>query len=244
MHRKRVAILGFLGEILVYSTIATKATLFSSMIAVGIYYSIKRDRGGWVPKVSLLLAGFFFCLTTLVMEAKPGVLFNLASVSLVRTFAIPGMLIGQYQYFFETQPYTYLSTVTGFNLLTPNSYTLPLGVEVSAFFGAKPSSERGMANGNANLFATDGIAGFGLAGIPLAGLLCAAVLWILDSCAKGFPLEFTVSGLTMVIMSLANVSLFTALLGNGLIAWILLLLFMPRGLIGDATQPRQAQVAA
>jgi hypothetical protein len=226
-RRKKLILLGILDQVLLYCIFANKLTLLSPIVIIGLYYGIKKDRGGWVPKTSLFLAGMFFSLTTLVLEAKPGVLFNVASVGIVRTFAIPGMLIGQYQYFFENQPHTHLGTVNGLNLFVPNPYTLPLGMEVSAFYGNKADSERGRANENANLFATDGIAAFGLPGILIACALCAAILWVLDGCARSYPLEFSVAALTMVISSLTSVSLFTTLLGNGLIAWMILFIIMP-----------------
>jgi hypothetical protein len=143
---------------------------------------------------------------------------------------MPGMLIAQYHYFFEAFPHTYLGHVTGLNLLFPNPYNLQLGEEVSSFYGI--TSKYGIVNGNASFFAMDGIAGFGLIGIPLMGLLCAAVFWILDSCARNYSLKFTVPVLTMIIISLENASLFTTLLGNGLIVWMLLFITMPRNLPG------------
>jgi hypothetical protein len=227
-RKKKLALLGFAGQLLLYGIFANKLTLLSPIVIAGLYYTVKNDRGGWIPKMSLFLAGVFFSLTTLVIGVGSGILFNLATVAIVRNFAIPGMLVGQYQYFFENEPHTYLGTVTGISLIVPDAYTLPVGVEVSAFYGAKDDSERGRANGNASLFATDGIAAFGLWGIPIAGAMCAIVLWVLDGCAKNYAIEFSVAANTMVIYSFANVSLFTTLLGNGLIVWMLLFVFMPR----------------
>jgi hypothetical protein len=232
-RQKKLTVLGTLGELIVYSTGAAKASLLAPILAAGFYYTIKRERGGWAPKTGLFLAGLFFSLTTLVIEAKPGVLFNIATITLARTFAAPGMLIGRYQYFFENQPHTYLGTVTGINLLLPNPYTLPLGMEVASFYGSQPSSDRGMVDENADFFATDGIGGFGLPGILMAGVLCAAVFWALDSCARNYSMGFSVSALTMVIISLGNVSLFSTLLGNGLLAWMLLFVIMPRSFLGS-----------
>lgn len=232
-RQKKLMALGILGEIIVYSTGAAKASLLCPILAAGLYYTIKSERGGWAPKTGLFLAGLFFSLTTLVIEAKPGVLFNIATITLARTFAAPGMLIGRYQYFFENQPHTYLGTVTGINLLVPNPYTLSVGVEVASFYGSKPSSDRGRVDENANFFATDGIGGFGLPGILMAAVLCAAVFWVLDSCARDYSMAFSVSALTMIAISLGNVSLFSTLVGNGLLAWMLLFVIMPRSFLGN-----------
>jgi hypothetical protein len=231
-RRKYLVVLGILGELLVYSASPAKVSILSPLMVAGLYYTIKNDRGGWVPKLGLFLAGLCFSLTTLVIGGRPGVFFNVATIALVRTIATPGMMMGQYQYFFENQPHTYLGHVTGFNLLVSYPYKLPIGYEISAFYGVKEDSERGRTNENANFFATDGIGGFGLPGIPLMGILCAAVFWVLDSCTRYYSMEFSVSALAMVMMSLGNVSLFSTLLGNGMIAWMLLFMIMPSSFRG------------
>lgn len=236
-RRRYLTAVGILGELLVYSASPMKVAILSPFLVAGLFYTIKKDLGGWVPKLGLSLAGICFSLTTLVIGAQPGALFNLASVALVRTIAIPGMMMGEYQYFFENQPHTYLGTVSGVNLFVANPYTLSLGVELGAFYGIKESSERGRSNSNANFFATDGIAGFGLAGIPMMGILCAAVFWALDSCARSYSMQFSVPTLAMVMISLGNVSLFTTLLGNGLIVWMLLFVIMPRSFLDCERQP-------
>jgi hypothetical protein len=97
---------------------------------------------------------------------------------------------------------------------------------------------------NAHFFATDGIAGFGLGGIPMIGILCALVFWVLDSCSRNYSLGFSVSALTLTTFSLTNVSLFTTLLGNGLVAWILLFIIMPRSFLSGEMQasPPEARI--
>jgi hypothetical protein len=227
-RRKTLMVLGVIGEVLVYSTVSSKAAILSPIVVAVLYYTIKSDRGGWVPKLGLSLAGVFFGLTTLVIGAKPGVLFNLASVTLVRTFATPGVLMGDYYHFFENRPHTHLGNVTGLNLLATNPYTLSVGVEMGAYYGFKESSERGRVNENANFFAADGIGGFGLPGIPAMGILCAAVFWVLDSCARDYSMDFSVPALAMIMMSLGNASLFSTLLGSGFIMWMVVFMVMPR----------------
>jgi hypothetical protein len=226
-RKRRLYFVGLVSEIILYCIFANKLALLSPLGVAGFYYTLKRDLGSWVPRMNLFLAGILFTLTTMVIGVGAGVVFNVATVAIVRTFAIPGMLVGQYQYFFESRPHTNLSTVNGINFLVPNPYTLPLGMEVSAYYGNKADPEKGRSNENANLFATDGIAAFGLPGIFLAGVLCAGALWILDGCAKLYPLKFSIPALTMVMYSLTNVSLFTTLLGNGLIALMILFIIMP-----------------
>jgi hypothetical protein len=168
----------------------------------------------------------FVVLTTLSIGVQPGPLFNFTFLFLVRTFTIPGSEMAQYQHFFQTMPHTYLGHVGLIGRFVPNPYELSMGEEVSSFYGL--TGKYGLTNANASFFAMDGIGGFGLPGILLMGILCALVFWILDSCARDFDLKFSVPVLAMVIMSLTNVSLFTTLLGNGLIAIMILFVVAPR----------------
>jgi hypothetical protein len=225
-RRKKLFVLGMLGEVFLYTTGADKQLMAAPIIVFILYYTIKRDRGGWAPKMGLFFAAIFFVLTTMAITAKPGAIFNLSSFVLVRSFAAPGVEMGQYQYFFENLPHTYLGNVTGINLFVANPYARPMGEEVTSFYGI--TSKYGAVNANATFFASDGIGGFGLPGIPLMGILCALVFWILDSCARKYPLKFSVPALALIIVSLTNVSLFSTLAGNGLIVWILLFIIMPR----------------
>ena len=226
-RRRSLFVIGALGEVMLYSTAAAKLQIAAPIVVLLLYFSLKRDRGGWVSTVAGVFTAMFFVLTIFAIGVEPGPLFNLAFLFIVRIFTIPGSEMGQYQHFFETMPHTYLAHVGVISrFVMPNPYELSMGEEVSSFYGL--SGKYGLTNANASFFAMDGIGGFGMPGILLMGLLCALVFWIVDSCARDFELKFSVPVLAMVIMSLTNVSLFTTLLGNGLIAWMLLYLVMPR----------------
>ena len=227
-RRRSLFILGTMGEVLLYSTAAVKLQMAAPIVVLLFYFSLKKDRGGWVSKVAMVFAGMFFVLTTVAIGVQPGPLFNIAFLMLVRVFTIPGAEMGEYQHFFHNMPHTYLAHVGVISRFLPNPYELPMGEEVSSFYGL--TGKYGLTNANASFFAMDGIGGFGLPGILLMAVLCAIVFWILDSCARDYDLKFSVPVLAMVIMSLTNVSLFTTLLGNGLIAWMLLFVLAPREL--------------
>jgi O-antigen polymerase len=220
--------LGVLGQVFVYSTAAMKSVLLSPLLIIVFYYSLKHDRGGWAPKVALTCASTFVVLTALVIGARPGLLFNLASSTLMRSFALPGLAVAQYQYFFEHFPHTHLGHVHGVNLLLGDPYQMPLGLEIGNFYSDVVGGR--IQDANANFFAFDGIAGFGLPGIPMMGLLCAAMFWVLDCCARRDVIAISASALTMCMVSLANISLFSAFLGGGFMLWMLLFTYMPRNL--------------
>ena len=240
VSRYKLVALGLLGQVFVYATAAMKSVLLSPLFIILFYYSLKRHRGGWAPKVAFLCAGTFVVLTALVIGARPGFLFNVASSTLMRSFALPGLSVAQYQYFFEHFPHTHLGHVHGVSLLFPNPYQLPLGLEIGNFYTDVGSGH--IQDANANFFAFDGIAGFGLPGIPLMGLVCADMFWALDCSARKYPIAISASALTMCTVSLANVSLFSAFLGGGFLLWMLIFLFLPRDLFSQgAVDGRPAQ---
>ena len=63
-RRKKLAGLGILGEVIVYSASSAKASILTPVFVIAFYYTIKRDQGGWVPKLGVALAGICFTLTT------------------------------------------------------------------------------------------------------------------------------------------------------------------------------------
>jgi hypothetical protein len=220
--RRRLIALGIFGQIVIYATGAMKSVLLSPLLIALFYYSLKKDRGGWVPKTGLFFAGTCFAVTELVIGQKVSrILFAVGALLLMRTYAIGGVLLAQYQYFFERHPHTYMAHVTGISWFVHNPYTMATGQEIATYYG-----EIG-ANSNAHFFAMDGITGFGLVGIPIMGILCAAVFWLLDSCTRGHTISFSASALTVCIISLTSSSLFSTLLGGGLLAGMLLFIFMP-----------------
>jgi len=232
VHKRRLVLLGALGEVLVYSTAAMKSVLLSPLFIIMIYYSVKKDRGGWVPKFCLLCCATFFICTTLVVGHKEGFIFNLTSITVLRSFAIPGSEIAEYQHFFENFPHTYLAHVHGVSLFVSNPYSMALGKEIGYFYtGASPTGSIG--NANVTFFAMDGIAGFGLPGILIMGIVCAAMFWVLDSCARKYTVAFCASALAGCAISLTNSSLFTSFLGGGIMLFMLLFIVMPRDLLGE-----------
>lgn len=238
VRRWSLVMLGILGQILIYATAAMKSILLSPLFIILIYYSVKKDRGGLVPKFGLLCFAMFVALTALVGVHEEGFLFNLATITLVRSFSIPGVEIGEYQYFFGHFPHTYFSHVHGVNLLVSNPYSLSLGQEIGYFYGGESNGRIG--NANADFFAMDGIAGFGLPGILIMGIVCSAMFWVLDSFASEYSIAFSSSILTSCAISLTNNSLFSSFLGGGIMLLMLLFFFMPRDLLDPASRTHGA----
>jgi len=230
VNRRGLVVLGILGQILVYATAAMKSVLLSPLLIILIYYAAKKNRGALVPQFGLVCCGMFVAFTALASVHKGGIFFVVATIILVRSFAIPGVEIAEYQYFFENFPHTYLSHIHGVNLLISNPYSMSLGREVGYFFAGAASNGR-IGNANADFFAMDGIAGFGLPGILVMGGLCAAMFLVLDSCARKCPLPFSAAVLGSCAISITNNSLFASFLGGGINLIMLIFISMPRHLL-------------
>ena len=231
-RRRTLIVIGILGQIIFYATGASKAALLSPLFIMGTYFALRKDRGGLVPVFGLLCCAAFILLTLAVGTRTTGLFFALASVILVRSFAIPGVEMGQYQFFFERFPHTYFGHVHGVSALIPNPYSMALGQEVGYFFGGAADNGR-IDNANVAFFAMDGIAGFGLPGILVMGILCALMFWVLDSVSRKYSVTFSASVLTSCVIDLSNNSLFSSFLGGGIMLFMLLFLIMPRDFAGE-----------
>ena len=112
-----------------------------------------------------------FCLCAIIMlascilklteinQTKVGTILSMPLVwAQLRIFCIAPLALVQYYDFFSSNPLTYMSHVTGFNLLIDYPYERDLGKLVGRY------QYDGAINVNAGLWASDGIAAFGLFG--------------------------------------------------------------------------------
>lgn len=225
--RKWILAVGVIGQVLIYSTAAMKSVLISPIVVVGVYFVVRKFASSAAVRVPFGMA--LACIVLAAGSAKVigGIIFSFATMLLFRTLAIPGIEMAEYYDFFHRFPNTFYSQVTGVDWFVKYPYKLSLGREVSAQYLGNS-----VANANASFFAMDGIASLGLAGIIIISVICAFVLLVVDSCAIDLKLEFAAGALAYSAISLANVSLFTTLLGNGLILLMLAFACMPQGISG------------
>ena len=212
-------------QVLIYACLASKSALASVVFSVAFYVLLRLSRRGFGLTLSWSLGGLLGVLavaTSGKASTIAGLVSKLASVVLLRTIGIPGLLAAQYQCFFANHPLTYLSHVNGVNWLITYPYSQSLGVTVGYYYSGDVD-----LNANANLWMTDGIAAFGLPGILFISALCAVVFWMVDSASQRHSVLFGAATLTFAALSLANVSLFTVLISGGLIPLMVMLLVMP-----------------
>lgn len=216
-------IIGIIGLVILYMTMANKQFLFSILFLYLIYRLFKWENPRkltylviyiTIPAAVLLLLSYYTDLPWL----NP-IVFALSGIYLLRTVYTSTLMSVYYNVFFENHPFTYFSHISGINKLVDYPYERALGVEVGTFFFDSDDK----FNANANFFITDGLSSIGLIGIPVICLIASFVFYLYDSSAAK---NNQVLGILLIANSsvvLMNVSLFTTLISGGLLFFILLL---------------------
>ncbi|WLB15025.1 hypothetical protein [Bradyrhizobium japonicum] len=144
-----------------------------------------------------------------------------------RLIAVPAISIELYDRFFATHPLTHYCQISVLKPLFYCPYSEQLGVVLER--------EYGFGTLNASLFATEGIASVGPRFVPLSVFVCGLVLAIGNACSSRLPARFVIISGGMVVLSLLNVPMSTALLTSGLGTLYLLWLVMPRAYFERST---------
>ena len=127
-----------------------------------------------------------------------------------RTFSIPAHLIAQYYDFFGNNPLTYMSHVSGINMLIPYPYDMDIPRSIGMYYYEAPVGL------NAGFWAGDGLAGFGPPGIIIMSVMCAVLFWVFDCIAKRYETRFVIIAATFIAVSFGNISLSTTIVSGGL----------------------------
>ena len=143
----------------------------------------------------------------------------------MRILVLPGVLVGCYSDFFTRYPTTYLSH----SIVGRYFVEYPYGPEsVGQVIGryVTPTASASVNNYNANFIAADAVTGFGSWGVPPIFAFFAFTLWVISKLVGREHTPIACAVLVPFIVSLADSSIFTAILtGGGAAAAILLYLF-------------------
>ncbi|WP_148309078.1 hypothetical protein [Sphingopyxis fribergensis] len=229
---------GLIGQLLIYSTLAGKVVLGSTLLTIGVFFVF---RNGRVMFGRIYAAVLFFAVLgpiVSVYRAGTGVFSNISDLVYMRILALPGVLVGVYSDFFLNYPVTYLSH----SLVGRPFSEYPYGMEsVGQVIGRYVTPTAAVAeinNYNANFIAADGIAGFGTLGVPLILFLAGLWLWISSRLIGEIDRRIACAVLMPFVVSLADASLFTAILtGGGGMAALLLYLYRSTEEYGKITAP-------
>lgn len=215
-------IISIIGMIILYMTMANKQYLFILLFLFLIY---RLFRSHYQQKIFIFVMTLLIVSTVLLLAnvyinipVVNQIVFLFSSIILLRTVYTSTMMSVYYNVFFETQPHTYYSHVSGINQLIQYPFNNPLGIEVGTYF---VNIEK--FNANANFFITDGLAAIGLPGILIMGLICSFIFYLFDSFAKRNSGILGILIISSSAIALMNVSLFTTLISGGLILYIILI---------------------
>jgi hypothetical protein len=218
LRSRRVSwvLLGAAGEFAIYSITAFRAMFFAAALLLYLLWAMRTHRA-----FGIRLAGSWAAIVAVASASQP-LGFGLVPVSLVgvRMIALPGLLTGYYYEFFSSHPQAHL----GHSILK-SLVSYPYAVEPPYLIGALYFHNTAN-DANANVWA-DAYANFGYLGILGYTVLLAMVLWLYDSVASGHDRRLAALVIALPSFALANGSLLTTFLTNGIGLAILLLYLMP-----------------
>lgn len=211
------------GQFLIYSTLAGKVVLASTLLAVLVLLVTKNGRTLFHRFYAALLAvGFLGPQIAYLAVYFGGVARTIASLIYFRVLLLPGVLVGVYTEFFLSNPLTYLSHSIVGRLFIEYPYgDESVGQVIGRY--VTPAVDADLNNYIGTFVAGDGIAGFGIWGVPIAFALAALWLWFMSKLIGSQNRAFTFAMLAGYVVSLANTSLFTSILTGGGAALALLL---------------------
>ncbi|MFG6500821.1 hypothetical protein [Sulfitobacter sp. 1A15106] len=156
-------------------------------------------------------------LLVVVFETEfDGILKIAVSQFSMRALGIQAVAFTQYVQFFEENPHTYFSHVTGINLFVNYPFQGPLGRVVGYW-----ASGNELFSANSNFWASDGIAAAGYIGLPLIGVLVGLLLSFLDALVKSADVRFVIISSAPFLLTAANTPIFTAMVtGGGLLIFV------------------------
>ena len=213
MARRRVdlVLLGFAGQVLIYSVTGYKSVLFSIAVVPLVYVTISFARrwfGVLVPAAgAVILVGG---------TLAGGLALGLAR----RVFATPGQVGWYYYEYFSDHP-VYQLAHSFLSWLGSSPYTVPPPQVIGSVYFPGTGT-----NANANLW-SDAFANFGFAGIVAFSLVLALVLWFVDALGRGRDLRIVGPLMAIAGLNLSDGALFTTILTNGLAVTCLLIALMP-----------------
>jgi hypothetical protein len=224
-RRRWLLLIGVFGQLLVYSAIGTKGSILSIVFIPCVYALMRVGRSPFGLKITFaclaLLTGS--CLAFVLSGYDPSpLLFVALSVVLMRVLPMGGLVVAWYYNFFQQNPLTYYSHVTGVNWFIHYPYANYSGLEVGSFYHAGSDLDA-----TAPFWAMDGLEAIGLPGVLLISVFCALVFWALDSASQRHDPRLAALITTYAAYNFANISIFTSLFSGGLILVICCLYLLP-----------------
>jgi hypothetical protein len=233
---------GVLGQVLVYSIFANKASLFSVVFILGLYFLSGRSKAPFGQKLTWSVVTLFsvLCITWTWTKDDPSLtLLGLLFLVFLRSFGLAGLLTGQYYYFIQHNPLTYYSHIKIVSLLIHYPFHYGLGTELGYYYYDP------LVDATAHFWATDGLTALGLPGVLFISVVCAMLFWFVDSISRKHDPRLAGLVIFYATYSLANLSMFTTLLSGGLgLLTLFLYLAPPQQVASIAKSKKKHRVVA
>lgn len=215
-HNKYLAMLGIVGEMLMFSAAALRYMLLLPFFIAGVYYL--SDRKGEVSSLRFFggVASVAILFLPLMLSYNPtyGLTGSLLTLLYMRTLLISGMAFGVYDDFFSIFPHTYMSQSIFMRSFISYPYgDYSVGQAVGLYIA--PTTEANVLELNANFIATDAIASFGVGAIPLISAAAALLLWLIARAVPEGRERVAIAAFVGFLISISNTSMLTGLLTGG-----------------------------
>jgi hypothetical protein len=215
-------LLGASGCVIIYAVTAAKFAITLPVIYLGLNYFLRRSKGAGLKLWKGILI-FSILTTACTLTFDLGIFFFLvAALFVMRTLAVPGIMVPQYHDLFSADGFTWWSHVKGFSFFipVPPSYQNdPLWPSLGHIIGDRIYANPDLQS-NANLWAGDGVAAAGALGVVAISLLLAIWLRLLDQSGRSWNWQFVLLALLPYLLTLTNIHFFTGLLTFGGLFWI------------------------
>ncbi|WP_017730056.1 hypothetical protein [Nafulsella turpanensis] len=201
---------GFIGLLIVYLYSGLKSSLFSTFFILAIYYLTKRKLNftlAWLQFVVI----FFSAANILYFVGAKYIALHVVR----RFFVIPGMNFSFFYEYFSQSPKVKLSHSIFSSFVDYPYHADPPHLIGEKYYGSIETSA------NANYLA-DAFSNFGIIGCVLYSFLLVIVIKVLQSSTNNLSHSLVLPSIFIIIYSLANSGLLTALLTYGLILYILI----------------------
>lgn len=211
IRRWRFFIVGSAGLTLIYMATASKTSLLTPIIVLAFYFASKLDINKLLPRILTMLTTV--SITLLYVLPKDNlIVYWTRAILLMRTLSTGGWSSFTYYDYFPKHGFTYYSHIRIVDFFTHMYPYHPF--ELGQVIGLEYSDSE-LANFNANFWATDGIAAMGIPGIIIINFIVFIFLIAINKITSRHNLSFVIIALTPFIMTLLNISFFTALLSGG-----------------------------
>lgn len=196
-----------------------KITFIYPFVLTGLYFVATFREEGFKRYFHIFFIGIMIVVALFLMaQLDNPVLYTIAFIFLFRTMCIEGLEMNTYLQFFELghHPYTYYNHIGVINAIThANPYPQSIGLAVT----------EGGGNANGVFWLMDGVAAAGVVGVIIISIIFIFVKAILNSLDRKCSVALCVCIMLNGIISMVNVSLFTALNSCGFIMIYLIFMF-------------------